>query len=83
MDRYSFKILARAGDPNYVLIGQFLPMTLDQISSGQDPVDCGVKYTEDAWSRIRAFCPEEIDWDFQVEANGNCAYIPMMEMMGP
>ena len=63
MGRYVFKIQARADDPNKVLMGQFLPMTLDQIWSGQDSLDWSYKYTEDAWSRIRAFCPEEIDWD--------------------
>ena len=83
MGRYFFKIQATADDPNKVLMGQFLPIICGQFPPELDPLDCGYKYTEDAWSRIRAFCPEEIDWDFQVEANGNRAYIPMMEMMGP
>ena len=66
MGRYFFKIQTTADDPNKVLMGQFLPIISGQ--SGQfppelDPLDCGYKYTEDAWSRIRAFCPEEIDWD--------------------
>ena len=66
MDRYSFKIIARAGDPNDVLIGQFLPNgcwvpELEEYS--QDTLDVGWITLEDAWSRIRAFCPEEIDWD--------------------
>ena len=66
MGRYFFKIQTTADDPNKVLMGQFLPIISGQ--RGQfppelDPLDCGYKYTEDAWSRIRAFCPEEIDWD--------------------
>ena len=63
MGRYSFKIQATADDPNKVLIGQFLPMTLDQIWSGQDPLDYVCLDTENAWWKIMAFCPEEIDWD--------------------
>ena len=67
MDRfYTFKIQARADDPNDVLIRQFLPNGCWVPELGEYTFTHVYIHTEDAWSRIRTFCPEErlgIDWD--------------------